>query len=138
MEPSSNPIRILLVEDSGIQAKATVKLLNEIGYSSVVASPGVDQALELLRTRSFDVILCDWSMPGRSGLDLLKEVREIPELSSKPFIFLTAHAEKEIVMEAVKSGATDYLVKPPQAGILKDKLRKLSNQIACASSRESV
>jgi two-component system chemotaxis response regulator CheY len=71
-----------------------------------------------------DLILCDWNMPLFSGLDLLKLIRNSPETQKIPFIMITAENERDKVIDALKSGANDYIIKPLTADVV---IRKLIN-----------
>ena len=64
-------------------------------------------------------------MPNMDGLDLLKKVRSNPELKDLPFLMVTAEAEKHKVIEAIKAGVSNYVVKPFTAEVLKEKLDKI-------------
>lgn len=121
-EISTQDFRILVVEDSGLQAKVLVELLRSIGYSSITACPNAQSAFEHIQKEKFDLILCDWQMPKKSGLEFLKELRLLPEFQKLPFIFVTGQAEKAAVIEALRSGAQDYIVKPPNGELIKLKL----------------
>ena len=120
--PKSTPI--LVVEDSAIQAKALLKIFGELGYKNVVHIDQPEKTLETAKTQKTRLIICDWNMPTLSGLDVLKLIRSDPDLNTLPFLFLTASGDREHVVEAVRSGANDYIVKPASAPIIEEKLRK--------------
>jgi DNA-binding NarL/FixJ family response regulator len=69
-------------------------------------------ALTLLRANSYDLVLCDITMPRMSGLDLLRHVRQEPALGDLPFIFLTALASRQDIIAGKQAGVDDYLTKP--------------------------
>jgi two-component system, chemotaxis family, chemotaxis protein CheY len=121
-EKTINNTRILLVEDSGIQAKVFVKNLQELGYTQVKCVHKAALALEALNTEPFDLVFCDWNMPEKSGLELLQEIKKDSKISSIPFIMVTAHAEKEKVIVALKNGVADYVVKPITPEIIQEKI----------------
>lgn len=127
---SPNIFRILLVEDSGLQAKATIKTLNELGYKNIIACPNAAAAMEKLKSAQFNLVLCDWQMPGKSGLEFLVDLRANPDFAELPFIFLTAQADKTHVIEALRSGAQDYIVKPPSAAMLGEKVKRYAEKAA--------
>ncbi len=115
-------MRIVIVEDSGIQAKSLIKLLAEMGYSEVSAYPSADTASKGIVSGECDLILCDWQMPGKSGLDFLREIRAKEEFKAIPFVFLTANSDKSHVIEALKAGAHDYILKPPTRNLIEEKI----------------
>ena len=101
--------RLLVVEDEDAQRSIIVDILRGRGYT-VAEAPDADAALAHLATALPDLVLCDWKMPGRSGGDLLDEVRarELP----CAFIVMTAYGSIAHVVEAMRRGADDYLAKP--------------------------
>ncbi|HXW69265.1 MAG TPA: response regulator [Dissulfurispiraceae bacterium] len=80
-------------------------------------------AVKELQNRKYDLILCDWNMPGMSGVELLQWVKQQDDLKNIPFIMLTANNKKDMVMEAIKLGVNDFITKPTTIEILAAKLR---------------
>ena len=81
------------------------------------------QALELLADQGrFDLVLTDWNMPGKNGLEVIAEIRQ--QDAEVPIIMVTTEAEKSRVLEAIQAGVSDYLVKPFTADMLREKLEK--------------
>ncbi|MGF1630824.1 MAG: response regulator [Kiloniellaceae bacterium] len=104
--------RILCVEDEEDLRKDIVEELRDAGYSMLEAGNG-KAALEVIAKGKPDLILCDISMPGMGGYELLEEIRaNHPEHCDVPFIFLTALADRSHIMMGKKLGADDYLTKP--------------------------
>jgi two-component system, NtrC family, response regulator AtoC len=106
MKPYSE---ILVVDDDPSNREAISLLLTSTGYQIQSAASG-EEALELLQKNSFDVILTDLFLPGISGIDILKKVKE--DAPSSSVILITGKASAETAVEAMKSGAFDYLTKP--------------------------
>ena len=119
------PVRILVIEDSELQARVFVKLLRSLGYDDIAVCGKAEAAFDHLRAARIDVIFCDWELPEKSGFDLLKEVKAMPEFSSIPFIFLTGRSEAKLVVQAVVAGAQDYIVKPPAAETVREKIERV-------------
>lgn len=107
--PGGQRARLLVVEDEDAQRSIIVDILRGRGYT-VAEAPDADAALAHLATALPDLVLCDWKMPGRTGGDLLDEVRarELP----CAFIVMTAYGSIAHVVEAMRRGADDYLAKP--------------------------
>ncbi|HEY6873910.1 MAG TPA: sigma-54 dependent transcriptional regulator [Geobacteraceae bacterium] len=101
--------RILLVEDDETFRSFLQTILEEDGHEIRTAGDGV-RGLQLLRRESFDLVVSDLKMPGKSGLDLFRETRQDP--SPPRFIFLTAFGRVEEAVAAMKEGAVDFLTKP--------------------------
>lgn len=113
--------RIMIVDDDPFTLESTSMLIREFGYQ-VIACPGGKSAMEKLRQESVDAVLTDVKMPDISGLDLLKQIHiEEPEM---PVILMTAYAELDTAVEAIKMGATDFLIKPYRPLQLNHSLKK--------------
>lgn len=85
------------------------------------AEDGV-KAWNKLASKQYDVILTDWNMPNMNGLDLVKKVRKEGNHQSTPIIMITTEGGKGEVITALKAGVNNYIVKPFNAEILKEKL----------------
>jgi DNA-binding NarL/FixJ family response regulator len=118
-------IKILIADDHPIVRKGLKEII-EVTPDMMVgdeASNG-QEALEKVRKSDFDVVLLDISMPGRSGLDILKEIKsEKPELS---VLILSIHPEEQYAVRVLKAGASGYLTKESAPGELITAIRKAS------------
>ncbi|MDH3999278.1 MAG: sigma-54 dependent transcriptional regulator [Desulfuromonadales bacterium] len=103
------PARILLIDDEPGSRESLGLLLKREGYQVETAAAG-EEALDLLASSTFDVVITDLFLPGVSGIDILKHVKE----SSLPsnVILITGNASAETAVEAMKEGAFDYITKP--------------------------
>ena len=116
--------KVLIVDDMMTMRKLVGKICKELGFTNLVeASDGV-QAWEVIQTANPPVglIISDWNMPNCSGLDLCKRLRMDSRFGKTPFLMVTAEAEQHQVVEALKAGVDNYVVKPFTAQILTDKL----------------
>lgn len=101
--------QILLIDDESESCKALSLLLTKAGYSVESCQSG-EHALNLMKNKSFDLIISDLLLPGVSGIDILKQVKEdSPETC---VILITGNASAETAVEAMKEGALDYITKP--------------------------
>jgi two-component system chemotaxis response regulator CheY len=125
-------IKILVIDDMKTMRKIVQKALTDIGFKTFVeAADGVEGWTQITSAQpKFDLIISDWNMPNCSGLDLLKRLRADGTHKSTPFLLLTAESEASQVMEAIKAGVDDYLVKPFSADSLKGKLENISKKRA--------
>ena len=113
---------VLVADDSGTMRKIIIRSLNAIGISSIVEAADGSQAVALFKPGMFDLVLTDWNMPGKTGLEVTREIRaQDPKI---PIIMITTEAEKSRVVAAIQAGVTDYLVKPFTADTLQGKLDK--------------
>jgi two-component system, chemotaxis family, chemotaxis protein CheY len=121
--------KILIVDDFQSMRSIIKDSLKDLTVNSYLEASGGKEALDKLMKSvedgdPVDLILCDWNMPLFSGLDLLKLIRNSPETQNIPFVMITAESEREKVIDALKSGANDYIIKPLTADVV---IRKLIN-----------
>ncbi|MBX2811636.1 MAG: response regulator [Myxococcales bacterium] len=118
-------IKILSVDDFSTMRRIVKNLLKQIGYHNVEEAENGEVALELIKENRYDLIISDWNMPVKTGIELLRDVRSNPALKDIPFLMVTAEAEKENVLEAMEAGVNNYILKPFTAKILEDKMRSI-------------
>ncbi len=101
--------KILIVDDEEGMRKLLARVLIKHGYDAVIAGSG-EEALALVETDTFDLIITDIKMPGMDGLELLNEIKSFdPDL---PIIVITAYGTVESAVQALRAGAYDYITKP--------------------------
>jgi signal transduction histidine kinase/HPt (histidine-containing phosphotransfer) domain-containing protein/AmiR/NasT family two-component response regulator len=112
-EPVSGRFRVLLAEDYPVNRQVALRHLGKAGYWVEVAEDG-RQAVEKMKSKSFDVILMDVQMPGLDGLEATRLIRqgEVTTGRRTPIIAMTAHAVKEYLEQCVQAGMDDYITKP--------------------------
>ena len=114
----------LIVDDSRTIRMVLAKTLRELGYETAEAANGREALAFLDGTPvPLEVLLTDWNMPGMSGLELVKEIRERPHLRTLPVIMVTTETEGGHVAAALQAGATEYLMKPFTRDMIAGKLR---------------
>ncbi len=118
-------IKILVVDDLPMIRNIVKDILAKLGYINVKDAENGMQALEKAKLEKFDLILLDWNMPVMQGIDVLRELRKTEVYKNTPIIMITAEAEKEKVIAAIKEGVTDYIVKPFKPSTLKEKLESV-------------
>ena len=115
-------MKILIVDDQTTMRKVLSKIIQELGFNHIVEADDGDTALAKLGEEKIDVIISDIHMERMSGIELLKNVRENPDLKEIPFIIATTENVRKSVMEAIKLGVSDYFLKPYSHEIIKSKL----------------
>ena len=119
-------IKILVVDDSIIMrniVKNTFAAMKK-PFECFEAENG-KQALRLLEANNITIVFLDWNMPGMDGMDFLKVVRAMPQYKDLPIVMVTSERGKFSVIEALQSGATDYIVKPVQEKVFKEKVQEI-------------
>ena len=99
-------------------------ILRGFGFSHILQADNGASALMRLEENDVDLVICDWNMPGTSGIELLRSLRKKDRYRSLPFLMLTAEVYKENVEEAIKLGVTDYIAKPFTAETLMNKIMR--------------
>jgi two-component system chemotaxis response regulator CheY len=115
--------KALVVDDSRAVRMILGKTLKELGFEVCEASNG-REALEVIEVEKSAVtlVLADWNMPEINGLELLKRLRQKPELASLVVVMVTTETELEQMTAALEAGANEYIMKPFTRDILVEKL----------------
>lgn len=121
-------IKVLVVDDFPTMRRIVKNLLKQLGFENIDEAEDGAQALSKLKAGGYGLVVSDWNMPVMEGIDLLKHVREDEALKPIPFLMVTAEAEKDKVITAIKAGVDNYVVKPFTAEILKEKLEKIADK----------
>ncbi len=122
--------KVLVADDSGTMRKIIIRSLNAVGIKDIVEAADGDEACTLFETEQFDLVLTDWNMPGKTGLEVVQTIRATG--SKVPIVLITTEGEKGRVLQAIQAGVSDYLVKPFEADSLREKLEKHLGQTADA------
>lgn len=115
-------MRIAILEDTVKQAYAVAHWLSRAGYESVIRHDG-DSFVSMLEHEPADMLLLDWDVPGKCGIEVLKWARGIREHRDVPIIMLTQHDDESSIVQGLDSGADDYVVKPAREQELVARIR---------------
>ncbi len=118
-------LTVLIVDDFVTMRRIVRKILRDLDFENIIEAEDGLAALEVLKTTKIDLVVSDWNMPRMTGLELLKEVRATDKFKDLPFLMVTAEAQKENIVEAVKAKVSNYIVKPFTAATLEEKLAKI-------------
>jgi two-component system chemotaxis response regulator CheY len=118
------PLDVLIVDDSAAIRKILQRVLRQtdLNLGEIREAGDGSEAVELLKDRTFGLILSDINMPQMDGLQLLARIKEMSHLKNVPVIMITTEGGQGKVMEAVQLGATGYVRKPFTADQIKEKL----------------
>ncbi len=115
-------MNILVVDDYQTMIRIIRNLLKQLGFDNVDEAKDGQEALGLLRSGKYNLVISDWNMEPMTGFELLKHVRADDKLKRTPFIMVTAESKTENVIAAKQAGVNNYIVKPFNAQTLKAKL----------------
>jgi Response regulator containing CheY-like receiver, AAA-type ATPase, and DNA-binding domains len=113
---------ILVVDDFNTMRRIVRSLLKQLGFNNVDEAVDGNDALEKISAKNYGLVLSDWNMEPKSGIELLKDVRQHAKHKDLPFILITAESKVENIVEAKKAGVNQYIVKPFNAKTLKEKM----------------
>ncbi|HEY9821315.1 MAG TPA: SpoIIE family protein phosphatase [Candidatus Sericytochromatia bacterium] len=114
--------QILIIDDDPAIQMLLKRTLNKEGYEVAVASNG-EEGLAQARQLRPGLVLCDWNMPGMTGLEVCRQVKAAPELSTTMFVLLTSRTALEDRVEGLDAGADDFLSKPVEMPELEARVR---------------
>lgn len=118
-------MKILVVDDFSTMRKIIKNILKKLGFENITEAEDGVNALEKLKSQEIDFIVSDWNMPNMNGLELLKNIRGDDSLKEIPVLMVTAEAQKENIVEAVKEGVNNYVIKPFTPETMKEKIDKI-------------
>jgi two-component system chemotaxis response regulator CheY len=122
--------RILIIDDMPTMRKLVTRALNDLGFMFIKEAPDGTKGWEILDSSNplIQLVISDWKMPDLTGIALLRKVRADKRFIKLPFILLTVESEPQNVLEATQSGVTDYIIKPFDDRMLKQKLTQVYNK----------
>ena len=115
-------MKVLVVDDSAVMRKVLIGALSQAGIKDVSQAGDGVEAVEAVKKETFDLVLMDWNMPNMLGIDAVKEIRD--QGNKVPIIMVTTEAEKSRVIESLKAGANNYVIKPFQADTIVAKIQE--------------
>jgi two-component system chemotaxis response regulator CheY len=118
-------LHVLIVDDQKIARDVLRDMLHELGVNTILEAKDGTEALALTEGPGTQVhlLICDWNMPGMTGLELLQKVRGAA--GTQPFLMVTGRNDLESIMDAKKFGVTAYILKPFSLADLEDKITRM-------------
>ena len=117
--------RILIVDDIEDNRVVLQRGLERVGFQTATCADG-GSAIGMISSDAPDLVLLDWMMPGLSGIETLKAIREHYDINELPIIMCTARDEESSIVDAIEAGANDYVQKPVKMPVL---LARMSAQL---------
>lgn len=126
--PKNSEMRILLVEDH-LESRRTLQYLVQRRGHEVVAVGSAEEAEEAMMREAFPFLILDWMLPGKSGVELCRDLRKRPNGDETFILLVTARDDTHDLQQALDAGANDYLTKPLDFGVLNVRLSVAERQI---------
>jgi two-component system chemotaxis response regulator CheY len=132
MQPSE--ARVLVVDDMESARQNVIGQLKTLGFSQLYEAGDGASALQALEINqelgeAIHLVICDWMMPGMTGIELLARLRSNPAYGRIPFLMVTAEGETQKIVDAAKAGASGYIIKPFTVETLKAKVSAILSKI---------
>ncbi len=125
-------MKILLVDDSRTIRNIQKNVLAQLGHTDIVEAADGVEALSQIAAHHPDLVLIDWNMPNMDGITLVRKIRETDK--KLPLIMCTTEAEKARVLEAIKAGVNNYVVKPFTGETLAEKISATLAKVAAPAA----
>lgn len=116
-------LKILVVDDSLIMRRNITKMIEALGHKVVGEAKDGNEAIELYRKLAPDLVTMDITMPELDGISAVKELKKMDK--NIKVIMVTSHGQEEMVVDAIRSGASGYLLKPVKLDKLRSTIRKV-------------
>ena len=115
-------MRFLVVDDSSTMRRIIINTLNKLGYTECREAGNGKEGLDALSANPVDIVITDWNMPEMSGVEFVRAVRSNDATKPMPVLMVTTNAAEGDIVEALKAGVNNYVVKPFTPATIKEKI----------------
>ena len=122
-------LKILAVDDSPTMRRIIVNTLKRAGYEDVTEASDGKDALAKMKVEQFNFVITDWNMPEMDGLTFVSQVRSLDEFKDMPILMVTTRSVKDDIIEAMKAGVNNYIVKPFTPETLGEKIGQVLKSV---------
>lgn len=122
-------LKILAVDDSPTMRRIIVNTLKRAGFNDVAEASDGKDALAKMKVDRYDFIITDWNMPDMDGLAFVTQMRNSDEFRELPVLMVTTRSVKEDIIEAMKAGVNNYIVKPFTPETLSEKIGQVLKSV---------
>lgn len=122
-------LKILAVDDSPTMRRIIVNTLKRAGYEDVTEASDGKDALAKMKVEQFNLVITDWNMPEMDGITFVSQIRSQEEFKDMPVLMVTTRSVKEDIIEAMKAGVNNYIVKPFTPETLGEKIGQVLKSV---------
>ena len=122
-------LKILAVDDSPTMRRIIVNTLKRAGYEDVTEASDGKDALAKMKVEQFNFVITDWNMPEMDGLTFVSQIRSQDEFKDMPILMVTTRSVKDDIIEAMKAGVNNYIVKPFTPETLGEKINQVLKSV---------
>ena len=115
-------MRFLVVDDSSTMRRIIINTLNKLGYQDVVEASNGREGMDRVTDGAVDLVITDWNMPEMNGIDFIRALRALEGKQQLPVLMVTTNAAKDDIVEALRAGVNNYVVKPFTPDTIKEKI----------------
>jgi two-component system chemotaxis response regulator CheY len=123
--PAERDLKILVVDDFAATRNILINTLAQLGYNNTDEADDGYSALVKLKSAIFDFVVLEWNMSKMSGMELLEQIRAVPNLKQIPVLMVTEDVLQENIVAAVKAGLNAYVIKPVEVNNFAKKIEKI-------------
>ncbi len=123
VQPSD--LAVLVLDDHMIIRQVVEQNLRSMGFTNIDTASNVGEAQEKIAAKPYNVMFVDWILPGKSGYSLMQECREDRKFDDVAFVMVTSESDERHMIEALKAGATSYIIKPVTQSLFVEKVNKV-------------
>lgn len=127
----------LVIDDHAILRDTVAQNLRKAGFENIDTAASSAEAVVLMAKKIYDIIFIDWAMPGKGGYALVQECRQDRRYDRVALVMVTGQQEEHMMADALKGGATAYVVKPLQPKSFQEKIRSVLDWIERANARQT-
>lgn len=125
MTVNVSQLEVLVLDDHLIIRQAIEKNLKGMGFTHIDTAGDTAEAQAKIDSKKYDILFVDWLLPGKSGYALMQECRQDRKFDNVAFVMVTSENDKHHMIEAIKAGATAYIIKPVTPDVFKEKVEKV-------------
>ncbi len=118
-------LKIIAVDDSPTMRRIIINTLKRAGFENVIEASDGKDALAKMKVEQVNFVITDWNMPEMDGLTFVTQIRSTDEFKNLPVLMVTTRSVKEDIVEAMKAGVNNYIVKPFTPETLKAKIDQI-------------
>ena len=119
-------MRFLVVDDSSTMRRIIINTLNKLGHREIVEAANGREGIDRLNAVDVDMIITDWNMPEMNGIEFIRAVRGLEKMKDTPVLMVTTNAAKDDIVEALRAGVNNYIVKPFTPATFKEKIEAIT------------
>lgn len=115
-------MRFLVVDDSSTMRRIIINTLHKLGHHDIVEAANGREGIDRVTEGPIDLIITDWNMPEMNGVEFVRSLRAIGGTQQLPVLMVTTNAAKDDIVEALRAGVSNYVVKPFTPDTIKEKI----------------